>query len=104
KAYEGRFSFITRFVTSVLTSGQSPWCDDVSTAAVEGCDEVVTAALHRSVAKLSNRLGGDPARWRWDGVHRAVFPHQGLDAIRLVRPFLSRSMPNGGDWSTIDVG
>ena len=44
------------------------------------------------------------AHWRWDAVHRAVFPHQGLDAVAVLRPLLSRSIPNGGDWSTVDVG
>ena len=43
-------------------------------------------------------------RWRWDAVHRAVFPHQGLDAVQALRPLLSRSVPNGGDWSTVNVG
>ena len=43
-------------------------------------------------------------QWRWDGVHRAVFPHQGLDAIGLLRPLLGRSVPSGGDWSTVNVG
>ena len=37
-------------------------------------------------------------------MHRAVFPHQGLDAVGALRPLLSRSMPNGGDWSTVNVG
>jgi penicillin amidase len=33
-----------------------------------------------------------------------VFPHQGLDSVGALRPILSRSMPNGGDWSTVNVG
>ena len=33
-----------------------------------------------------------------------MFPHQGLDAVTSLRPLLSRSMPNGGDWSTVNVG
>ena len=33
-----------------------------------------------------------------------MFPHQGLDSIGLLRPFLSRSVGNGGDWSTVNVG
>ena len=54
---------------------------------------------------------GSPTRWattrRAGGgtaVHRAVFPHQGLDAVSLLRPLLSRSVPNAGDWSTVNVG
>jgi penicillin amidase len=33
-----------------------------------------------------------------------VFPHQGLDSVRGLRRLLSRSIPNAGDWSTVNVG
>ena len=33
-----------------------------------------------------------------------MFPHQGLDSVRALRPLLSRSAPNGGDWATVNVG
>jgi penicillin amidase len=102
--YQGRFSFITRFVVNTLTANDSAWCDDVRTPAKETCDETVTRALHEGVVDLTRRLGGDMTRWRWDAVHRAIFPHQGLDAVAALRPLLSRSMPTAGDWSTIDVG
>jgi hypothetical protein len=49
-------------------------------------------------------MGSDLGRWRWDTIHHAVFPHQGLDSVGFLRPLLSRSVPNGGDWSTVDVG
>jgi penicillin G amidase len=102
--YEGRFSYITRFVTNTLTAGSSPWCDDVNTPEKETCDQTVSKALRDGLADLRERMGGDAARWRWDGIHRAVFPHQGLDSIGLLRPLLSRSIANGGDWSTVNVG
>jgi penicillin amidase len=102
--YAGRFSFVARFVAHTLASGDATWCDDVRTPRKETCDDAVTAALHAAVAQLGDRLGGDVARWRWDAVHRAIFPHQGLDAVAVLRPLLSRSVPNGGDWSTVDVG
>ncbi len=104
ETYGGKFSFVARFVANTLRSNDAAWCDDVRTPRRETCDDAVTTALHQAVAQLSDRLGGDVARWRWDGVHRAIFPHQGLDAVALLRPLLSRSVPNGGDWSTIDVG
>ena len=102
--YRGRFSYTTRFVTNTLAAGDSPWCDDVTTTGRETCEQVITRALHDGVADLTGRLGADLARWRWDGVHRAVFPHQGLDSVGLLRPLLSRSIPNAGDWSTVNVG
>jgi penicillin amidase len=106
--YQERFSFVTRFVINTLAphgvGADSPWCDDVTTAGKhETCDEAVTEALHRAVVDLTQRMGGDVARWRWDSVHHAIFPHP-LGAVAALRPFLNRSVPNGGDWSTVDVG
>jgi penicillin G amidase len=102
--YQGRFSFVTRFIANTLTVNDASWCDDRRTAKIETCDDAVTGALHDAVSDLARTLGGDLGRWRWDAVHHAIFPHQGLDAVRLLRPILSRSVPNGGDWSTVDVG
>jgi len=102
-SYDGRFSYITRFVVNTLADDNSPWCDNVQTSRHETCAEAVTAALHEGIAALTQKLGGDLARWRWDAVHRAVFPHQGLDAVGLLRPLLSRSMPSAGDWSTVNA-
>ncbi len=102
-SYATRFSPVTRFVAATLTSDDSPWCDDPSTPARETCDDAVTRALRASVADLEQRMNGDMSRWRWDRVHRAEFPHQ-LGGVAMLRPFLNRSVPNGGDWSTVDVG
>jgi penicillin amidase len=104
ETYQGRFSFVTRFLIKTLTANDVSWCDNKTTPAVESCDDAVTRALHEGVADLNRRLGGDINRWRWDAVHRAVFPHQGLDSIAALRPLVSRSVPNGGDWATVNIG
>lgn len=101
--YESRFSGITRFVEATLDANPA-WCDNVHTAPRETCDDAVTEALHVAVDDLATRMGREPERWRWDAVHKAVFPHQGLDSVSFLRPLLSRSVPNGGDWSTVNVG
>jgi penicillin amidase len=64
-------------VTKTLAAGDSPWCDDVTTPVHETCEQVITRALHDGVADLTQRLGPEMARWRWDAVHRAVFPAPG---------------------------
>jgi penicillin amidase len=105
--YAGRFSFVTRFLLRLFEPGASAsraWCDDRRTPAVETCEAAISTALDAGVEDLSRRLTGDMDRWRWDAVHRATFPHQGLDSVGLLRPLLSRSMPSRGDWSTVDVG
>jgi penicillin G amidase len=102
--YQSRFTFVTRFVLNTLASDDSAWCDDTATDRKETCEDAVTTALHEAVGELAGRMGGSVARWRWDTVHPAVFPHQGLDAVAALRPLLSRAVPNGGDWSTVNVG
>jgi penicillin amidase len=102
-SYQSRFTFITRFIINTLAANAA-WCDDVTTEKRETCDDAVTDALHKGVIDMTRRLGGDMTRWRWGAVHAAVFPHQGLDAVPALRRFLSRSVPNGGDWSTVNVG
>jgi penicillin amidase len=103
--YAGRFSYVTRFVLNALRgTTERQWCDDTRTAEIETCDAAVTKALHEAVIDLTDRLGGDMTRWRWDAIHRATFPHQGLDSVTMLRALVSRSVPSGGDWSTVDVG
>jgi penicillin amidase len=105
QAYQGRFTHVTRFVAGVLASeDHDDWCDDVRTAARERCAAPVTAALREGLQQLSERLGPDVTSWRWGAVHRATFPHQGLDAIPLLRRLFSRATASAGDWSTVNVG
>jgi penicillin amidase len=104
QSYQERFTFVTRFVANTLNAPDSPWCDDVRSATPETCGDIVTMALRDALDELADRLGADMRRWRWDAVHRVMFPHQGLDAVGLLRPWLSRSMPGSGDWSTVNAG
>jgi len=104
ESYKTRFTYITRFVIHTLNRNDAAWCDNKSSDRQESCDEVVTAALHAAIKDLGQRLGTNMGRWRWDRVHHAIFPHQGLDTVKFLRPLLSRSVPNGGDWSTVNVG
>jgi penicillin amidase len=104
EGYRGRYSFITRFLAGTLREDRRAWCDDSRTPDAESCRRIVALALHDAVAELKNRLGADLRAWRWGDVHPAVFPHQGLDAVAALRPLLNRSIPNGGDWSTVNVG
>jgi penicillin amidase len=117
RAYERRFTSITRFVTNQLTGGGS-FCAPAAAvaqrpgehaaagtaASAHDCDAIVTRALDAALSSLQHRLGPDMLHWRWESAHRAVFPHQGLDTVPGLHWLLSRSVPNRGDWSTVNVG
>ena len=97
----GRFSY-PRFVTNVLTAG-SGGATMSSTPASETCDQA-SPGVRAGLADMVQRMGPDMNTWRWDTVHHAVFPHQGLDSVGFLRPLISRTVPSAGDWSTVNVG
>ena len=104
-AYKLKTTFMARFIERTIATNDASWCDDKTTIdRRETCDEVVTTALHDGVADLTRQMGADMNRWRWDTVHRATFPHEGFDAVAVLRPLVSRSVPTGGDWSTVSIG
>jgi len=76
--------------------------DDISTAAVgETCDDMVLKSMKDAVAELSARLGGDPQRWAWGGVHRMTIKHP----LGGVLPFLNlKPLTYAGDDFTIHAG
>ncbi len=92
-----------RFVLEVLR-GRPEWCDDVRTPAVETCAAFKAAALSRATAKLARLLGPDPSAWRWDRLHRAVFPHDVFHEVPVLRRFFDLEVGQGGDGSTVNVG
>ena len=61
------------------------WCDDVRTPAREDCTQVVTQSLERALESLEEKFGGDMAAWRWGEAHHAVFRHQVLGRIPVLR-------------------
>ena len=102
--YEERFDYVSRFLTNALKDPASPWCDDVKTPERESCADIMGQTFRRTLGDLRARLGSDLNSWRWDQLHVAVFPHQPFHRIILMRELFSRSIPNGGDRSTVNIG
>jgi penicillin amidase len=60
--------------------------------------------LGRAVATLRKKLGPDPKAWRWGRLHTARSPHDVFGSVRLLKPFFSLEVGQGGDASTVNVG
>jgi penicillin amidase len=102
--YADERNFIAMLLDTTLQQRASPWCDDTRTPAPEDCATALGTALVDGLAAMSKAQGSDNiASWRWDRVHRAVFPHNVLDGVGALRPIFSRSVANGGDAFTVDV-
>jgi penicillin amidase len=93
----------SRFLINALAS-DSAWCDDTRTPARETCADFKTATLARAVSDLERRLGGDPAAWTWERLHRARLPHGVLDRVPVLSRIFSLETGAGGDASTVNVG
>jgi penicillin amidase len=73
--------------------------DDLTTTdVVETRDEIIKKSLTDAVAELTDRLGDDPAQWRWGELHEMTFAHP----LGEVLTFLNLpAIPMNGDFFTI---
>lgn len=101
--YAERFEFLSRFMAETLKDDNSPWCDDVKTQERETCGVTAEKALRDALTNMKAQLGGEMEGWKWNRLHAAVFPHVPFHGAGFLRRFFSRSMPNGGDRSTVNV-
>ena len=92
-----------RFLIQAL-AGNSRWCDDARTSRVETCADFKAATLRDAVAFLERRLGPDRARWHWQRLHQALFPHDVFGKVWGLRRLFDLQVGQGGDGSTVNVG
>jgi penicillin amidase len=104
RTYSENIYFVGMALETALEKN-TRWCDDVRTPQVETCADTLTNALTEGLAKMSEAQGTDDIQaWRWDRSHRALFPHNPFDKNPQLKPVFSRSVPNGGDMFTVNVG
>ncbi|MDW8146545.1 MAG: penicillin acylase family protein [Roseiflexaceae bacterium] len=105
RQYQSERDFPAMALRAVLLDGRSEWCDDVTTLSVtEDCATTLAKALTRGLEAMADAQGeSDPARWRWDRVHQAVFPHEPFSQVGALRSIFERRIPNGGDNFTVNV-
>lgn len=93
--YQNRRDFPALALRAVLLDGQREWCDDVTTIGVkEDCPATLAKALSNGLTAMAAAQGeSDPARWRWDRVHQAVFPHKPFSQVGALRGLFERRIP-----------
>ncbi|HZG89300.1 MAG TPA: penicillin acylase family protein [Pseudonocardia sp.] len=71
-------------VRTLLASPDDPFWDDVTSPAVERRDDVLRTALTAAADELTDRLGADPAAWRWGDLHELTLTHGSLGASGIA--------------------
>jgi penicillin amidase len=79
------------------------WCDHVLTAPAESCVETAQVALDNALDDLSERMGEDIGRWRWDRIHITQYPHNPFSQVSYLKDVFHRTIANGGDRFTVNV-
>jgi penicillin amidase len=93
-------------VTGLLDDPDSSWWDDRGTATTETRDDVVATALRSAWTQLQDRLGDDPAGWRWGELHALPLesPTFGQSGIAPVEWLVNHGdVEVGGGESTVDA-
>jgi penicillin amidase len=78
------------------------WCDDVATAQVESCQDVIARSLSRALSQLSAAYGSDMEGWRWGRAHVAQHRHFLFDRVPLLRNLASVHFAADGGMHTLN--
>ncbi|NQV98099.1 MAG: penicillin acylase family protein [Rhodospirillales bacterium] len=92
-----------RFVLNSLNSHHH-WCNNINTAEIETCADVVTASLTQAVADLSKRYGADMTAWRWGDAHPSTFTHGVFNRVPVLNRLANLSIASGGGDFTVNRG
>ncbi len=79
------------------------WCDNVLSAPIESCPEIMQEALDIALDDLTDRMGERMESWAWGEIHQTQYPHNPFSEVPLLAPLFDRSIANGGDGYTINV-
>ena len=99
-----RYRGVRPRVLQRMLNNRTEWCDDTGTVALEDCTATVSNAFTNAIGELTERLGDDPALWRWGDMHEARFEHPILRRIPLLRDLFAVTIATDGGDFTLNRG
>lgn len=93
-------------VENIWDDPTNVWWDDKTTPEVEGRDALLLTAQLAAVELLQERLGGDPAAWRWGALHTLTFENGtlGTSGIAPIEMLFNRGpVEVGGSESAVNA-
>ena len=99
-AFRANWAARAVFLDNVL-SGQRHWCDDVRTAAVESCEQILAASFEKAKEGIERQYGKDKA---WGDAHVARHRHRPFTRQPWLARVFDIRVPSAGDAYTVNVG
>jgi penicillin amidase len=93
-----------RMIYGIVRTGQSAWCDDVSTPDhTEDFGDNLRSAFHAAVDSVAARFGDNPSEWRWGDLHQTSLDHPmgGVAIVEKLFGVNSSLYPVGGSFHTV---
>lgn len=87
----------------VLQRNDAWGCDDITTSALETCQQQIDTAFTRALDELQTAHGADVSQWRWGAAHIARSEHRPFSRVKLLAPWFELRTPVGGDTYTVNV-
>jgi penicillin amidase len=77
---------------AILPKPTAGWWDNTQTDGVEGRDDIFRQAFAAGLADLTTRLGDNPDRWTWGGLHTTTFENEtvGQSGISVIDGLFNR--------------
>jgi penicillin amidase len=92
---------------TLVEEPDNPWWDDVSTPGVnEDRDTILNVAVEDAFTELTERLGDDPAAWRWGALHTLELRNEtfGMSGIAPIEWLFNRGRYElGGGEDVVDA-
>ncbi|MGE0876512.1 MAG: penicillin acylase family protein [Burkholderiales bacterium] len=106
EAFSTNWLLRPQFMSAVLAArgDAARWCDDVRSAPVETCAQLLQSSLDAALADLTRRYGADMAAWRWDAAHVARHEHRPFGRHAQLAQLFNISVPTPGDAFSVNVG
>ncbi|MFM8864595.1 MAG: penicillin acylase family protein [Limnohabitans sp.] len=82
----------------ILERQDAFWCGP------SGCAVRARQAMERTLDQLSQQLGSDPVRWRWDKWHVALSSHKPFGKVPVLHRIFDERVGSAGDLFTVNVG
>ena len=79
-----------------------PLCRNVALK-ISNCSELLSGTLTRATGDLSARLGSDPQRWVWGGLHHSLSKHGAFGGVGAISWIWNRGISTPGGTNTVNV-
>jgi len=100
----GKKVMVKNFMENFIKGTDSEWCDDISTENItETFSDIMHASLLEAVTAIQEKLGDDPADWKWGEIHSFTIKHP-ISSAKLIEKIFKLDRgpyPVGGSHHTV---